>query len=309
MKLLFRRRLIWVLGVILSLTPIKCYCDSKERSSDETSTLQILDEVNFLIRSYLDATEPQLAKESVHRTIELLKSMDFPGSETKISLSYGRLFSIESRHGDRARARIYYEKARYWLVIASERAKHHPRNILKRLDAFSPEECEREVIELDTGVNRGMVARHMEPSFPGSAQFRMARDAADRGEHNQALSFLDEAVELGHKEARFELALLLRSGSASDPDFERIAALYLQLAMEGDDRIRVALAELYENGQGVEKDLVTALKWYKLADMSGDPRAPARIKKLEAQLSTPDGKAAEMKVQQFLRDQRRKGRF
>jgi TPR repeat protein len=66
---------------------------------------------------------------------------------------------------------------------------------------------------------------------------------------------------------------------------------------------------LYENGQGVEKDLVTALKWYKLADMSGDPRAPARIKKLEAQLSTPDGKAAEMKVQQFLRDQRRKGRF
>jgi hypothetical protein len=309
MKIHFRMCVVLALGVIFSILSIGCYCDQEERSSSEAPTLQILDEVNFLIRSYLDATEPQMAKESVHRSIELLKSMDFPGSETEIWLSYGRLSSIESRHGDRERARIYYEKARYWLLIASERAKHQPGAIMKRLDSFSPEECERYVIEWDTGVNRGMVARHMEPSFPGSAQFRMAREAADSGEHQQVLSFLQEAVELGHKEARFELALLLRSGNAGGQDFKRIAALYRQLATEGDDRIRVALAELYEIGQGVEKDLVMALKWYKLADMSGDPRAPARISKLEAQLSPPDCKAAEMKVQQFLDEQRRKGRL
>jgi uncharacterized protein len=45
------------------------------------------------------------------------------------------------------------------------------------------------------------------------------------------------------------------------------------------------LASMYEQGDGVEKDLRLARYWYDAAAKNGDPAAPAKVKEMDARMT------------------------
>ena len=51
-------------------------------------------------------------------------------------------------------------------------------------------------------------------------------------------------------------------------------------AEQGDPDSQYLLAELYENGDGVTRDLDEAAKWYRLAAERGDTDAKAALERL-----------------------------
>ena len=50
----------------------------------------------------------------------------------------------------------------------------------------------------------------------------------------------------------------------------------------------ISLAQLYESGQGVAGDLWAALTLYRQARDAGDPNAEPEVRRLEAELGSPE---------------------
>lgn len=74
-------------------------------------------------------------------------------------------------------------------------------------------------------------------------------------------------------------------------------------AEKGQVEAQYRLGTLYENGQGVEKSITEAKKWYRKAVAQNHTRARRRLEAIEGKLSAPGGESVALKWYQDLADQ------
>ncbi len=78
-------------------------------------------------------------------------------------------------------------------------------------------------------------------------------------------SWYERAADGGHLIARYNLAVMLRTGQGVDANMAQAIAEYARAANHGLYEAQRALAELYYDGEDVPQDLDTARSWARLA--------------------------------------------
>jgi len=98
-----------------------------------------------------------------------------------------------------------------------------------------------------------------------------AKDYYFSGKFEQAFESLSPVAEAGDAEAQYYLALVYGSDQWGGTDFHASIALLLSSA---DQQFPAAMWELgraYEEGRGVEKNLMFAIDWYRRSEVGRDP--------------------------------------
>jgi len=102
-----------------------------------------------------------------------------------------------------------------------------------------------------------------------------AKDYYFSGKFEQAVEALSPVAEAGDAEAQYYLALAYGSDQWGGTDFAASIALLLSAA---DQQFPAAMWELgraYEEGRGVEKNLMSALDWYRRSEAAGYSTTPS----------------------------------
>ena len=86
------------------------------------------------------------------------------------------------------------------------------------------------------------------------------------------------AAREGDLEALFRLSLMLTRTAKSDADRQRAVAVLRGAAAKGHAAAQFALGHRYETGDGVDKDLDEAMRWYALAAKQDDVLAVQRLR-------------------------------
>jgi len=82
---------------------------------------------------------------------------------------------------------------------------------------------------------------------------------------------LDKAVALGCAGALNSLGVIYESGGFGvNKDAKQAVKCFRQAAEKGDDQGQMNLGRMYQDGVGVERDLVSAYQWFYLAAQSGN---------------------------------------
>ena len=80
-------------------------------------------------------------------------------------------------------------------------------------------------------------------------------------------------ADLGELEAQHDLCYRSKYGRGLPQDYQVAATWCTRAAIHGAESSQVLLAEMYLNGQGFEKNLAEALRWYKAAAEQEHPHA------------------------------------
>jgi len=110
-----------------------------------------------------------------------------------------------------------------------------------------------------------------------TAQYNLAC-TYDRGEEvprdvSKAIEWYEKAIAQGYKEAQFNLGFIYAHDDHVERDYSRAAKLYTLAASQGDSDAEAFLGECYISGQGVEKDLEKGVALYRKAAEKGQPMA------------------------------------
>lgn len=107
-----------------------------------------------------------------------------------------------------------------------------------------------------------------------AADFQKGLDAFGLRDFDTALAEWNELAEQGHGEARFRLAEMYRNGDGVEQD-DRTALRWYRLAAEtGLVIAQNYMGWIYENGiVGVRQDYTEAVKWWRLAAAQGSASA------------------------------------
>jgi uncharacterized protein len=122
----------------------------------------------------------------------------------------------------------------------------------------------------------------------------------------EGIRWLSLASEAGNPYAPFNLGRLYRDGDVVERDEELAVELFLRSMDQGFVPARIALAAMYADGRGVERDIDEAAYQLAIAARIGDERKPDEkpeaIKRLD-QLALPADRlsAAEERAEQWLR--------
>jgi hypothetical protein len=119
----------------------------------------LLARLEALRREYLTNSAAE-AKLSMLHALSILTTIPDPARTDGTWLAYARLFCIESMVGDSKQASIYFEKARYWIMILHELQGRTVSETLRDLDVFSKEKCKSLMLEWDTQATGGRGPRY-----------------------------------------------------------------------------------------------------------------------------------------------------
>lgn len=95
----------------------------------------------------------------------------------------------------------------------------------------------------------------------------------------QAAAWYEKAAEQGYPPSQFNLAVAYARGWGVQPDAAK-AVTWFERAAERIPQANLALAEIFENGVGVGRDLMRARGYYQLAATAGDQRAATKLRQL-----------------------------
>lgn len=80
-------------------------------------------------------------------------------------------------------------------------------------------------------------------------------------------------AELGDAEAQYNIGVMFDEGAGLDQDLVAAADWYRRAGEQGFLDAQTNLGMMYYHGQGVERDLEEAAKWFRLAADQGDREA------------------------------------
>lgn len=100
------------------------------------------------------------------------------------------------------------------------------------------------------------------------------RTAADVA---KARKWLRAAAQADVALAQYRLAELVRTGIGGEADLVQAARLYRQAAQQGHTRSQFNLGLMYQLGEGVPRDLTEAAHWYRLAAEGDLPEAQLKM--------------------------------
>lgn len=94
--------------------------------------------------------------------------------------------------------------------------------------------------------------------------------------YDRAAQYFQQAAQLGHTGAVYNLALCYESGRGVAQDYGKAVLCYKVAAFKGHSKAMYNLAFCYEQGRGVEKDLKMAQRYY---DIVTSGKMPSERKK------------------------------
>jgi TPR repeat protein len=100
------------------------------------------------------------------------------------------------------------------------------------------------------------------------AQYKMGCLYEDKDEDNLALKWYEQAANQGHVNAQYRLGYLYIEGdlnSCPDNAPEQARQWFLKAAKQNHEEAQYDLAKMYKTGEGGEKSLTKALKWYTIS--------------------------------------------
>jgi TPR repeat protein len=102
----------------------------------------------------------------------------------------------------------------------------------------------------------------------------------------RSVEWFEEAAMQGHPSAQYFLALNLEAGVDGEPSPEVAFEWYRQASMQGHARAMGAVARLCAEGPGaLQRDLVKAHAWSRVAANAGDDASLLRSRTLEGEMS------------------------
>lgn len=112
---------------------------------------------------------------------------------------------------------------------------------------------------------------------------------------DEALPLLTQAAEEGSMKAQHFLALMYQNGNGVEKDLEKAAYWYDKTAKQGDSEAQLTYAMILALGKGVEPDIAAACHWATLSYHQGNEKAwqTLQIVRIEAR------EAAEAAVEAF----------
>ncbi|MBL8698590.1 MAG: SEL1-like repeat protein [Alphaproteobacteria bacterium] len=96
---------------------------------------------------------------------------------------------------------------------------------------------------------------------------------------DEAAKWYEKAAEQGYPPSQYNFAVALARGWGVKADVDK-AVTWFERAAERIPQANIALAEIFEGGLGVGRDLGRARSYYQLAATAGDPRAQAKLRTL-----------------------------
>jgi len=115
-----------------------------------------------------------------------------------------------------------------------------------------------------------------------------------------------QKAELGDAEAQYGLGLLYEGGNGVDRDPVRGIAWYRKAAEQGHPEAQFLLAQGYALGQGVPQDHAEAYVWFSLAAGNGDTSAPHFLDESAALLTPEALEAAKQRLRKLEQELPRK---
>jgi TPR repeat protein len=106
-----------------------------------------------------------------------------------------------------------------------------------------------------------------------------------KGDYQAAYEEWLPLAELGDAEAQFNLGVMYDEGAGIDHDLVKAASWYRKAADQGFLDAQTNLGMMYYEGQGIPRDHAEAAKWFKRAASQGDQEAVAYLKLIEMERS------------------------
>jgi len=95
-------------------------------------------------------------------------------------------------------------------------------------------------------------------------------DAYERGDYATALREMTPFAEQGNAIAQYGLGLIYANGEGIEKNLTEAMKWYRKAAEQGNANAQNNLGVMYDNGKGVEKNLTEAMKWYRKAAEQGN---------------------------------------
>lgn len=108
------------------------------------------------------------------------------------------------------------------------------------------------------------------------ADFAQGVVAHAMGQYDEAFqNFMPLAKGANHPYAEYYLGMMYEHGQGVEKDMKKAAKWFLKSAKQGIQQSQYRLAELYATGQGVPRDYERAYAWYAVAAKLGQKQAAA----------------------------------
>ena len=122
-----------------------------------------------------------------------------------------------------------------------------------------------------------------------AADFNDGVVALMSGDHDKALSILVPLAETAdHAYAQYFVGRMYASGQGVDKNLETAAKWYRKASELGVADAQYRLGKLYSTGDGVPRDMESAYGWYTVAAHLGNPNAVAAIEQSAGLLSSSE---------------------
>ena len=117
-----------------------------------------------------------------------------------------------------------------------------------------------------------------------SAQYNLAvllRNKEDIVNQVKGRQWFEKAAAAGHVKAQYALGQLYEKGEGVERDYGKARQWYEKAAEAGHAKAQYALGSLYEDGLGVDRDEAKAREWYGKAAAQGHKNAQLARKRLQ----------------------------
>jgi len=105
------------------------------------------------------------------------------------------------------------------------------------------------------------------------AGYNSAVDASKSGDYDKAFTIWQSLALEGHTPSQIALAIAYLEGQGVEKDLIEAMNWFRKAAEAGDTQAMFNIATAYYDGQGVEKDLIEAMNWFRKAAEAGDTQA------------------------------------
>ena len=109
-----------------------------------------------------------------------------------------------------------------------------------------------------------------------------------KGDYRAAYDEWLPLAELGDAEAQYNLGVLYDEGAGIERDLIKAAEWYRKAADRGFVDAQINLGMMYYQGQGFTRDLVEAAKWFRRAATQGDREAAGYLERIEKERSAAE---------------------
>ena len=104
-----------------------------------------------------------------------------------------------------------------------------------------------------------------------SAQIEHAKEFYFAGDYASAAKGFEPLAGNGDAEALYYLGLIYKSDSFPQRDINKAASYLLSAADQNHHSAMWQLGQMYENGEGVQRDVLVATDWYRKSEQSSPP--------------------------------------